>query len=90
MAFVATLRGVEPPGEPTRIIIHVEYADDTRPNWSETRQIPILVNVGLSAAEQRAAIVNAVKADANLYWRQWQVYQGLVDLVGQSIPITGV
>ena len=87
MAYTATLNTVQRAGDPGAFDLNLTYLDSNDPDWHVHKTLRVVVDPALTAAQQRAAIVAQITADANLYKQQSATFAALLSLVGQVITL---
>lgn len=88
MAFTATLDSVVRGGDPLTFDVGVTYLDSDTPDWRVSKILHVTLDPAQTPAQQRAALVALVRADAAPYKQQLATHAGLVQALAQSIVIT--
>ena len=85
--FTATLNSVQRSGDPASFDLGLTYSDSTAPDWHIYTTLRVVVDPALTGAQQRAALVETIRADAARYQQQAAIYAGLLSLVGQTVTL---
>lgn len=87
MAYTATLNSVQRAGDPGAFDLSLTYLDSNEPDWHVFKVLRVVIDPTLTAAQQRAALIAQITADATLYKQQSTTYAALLGLVGQTLTL---